>query len=72
MESQKLHFNFLLVLLAGAFILSLFISKPNEHSESGSLIAGGSPTLPAGKVARPMWIRPFRKVPVVTITALAL
>ena len=42
--------------------------KPKPESDSESAIAGASPILPAGIRVFPIWINPFRNVPVVRIT----
>src|SRR5271157_787386 len=46
--------------------------RPSARRDSESLMLGGSSRLPPGEDSSPIWIRPFKKVPVVTITAFAL
>jgi len=53
----------------GVPVLRRPTSNPRRLRSSGSSLDGASPLRPAGKVLRPMWMRPFRKVPVVRMTA---
>ena len=55
--------------LGGVPVLRRPHSKPKDLSDSASSRDGGSPTRPAGRCSRPMWIRPLRNVPVVTTSA---
>ena len=43
--------------------------NPFSLNHEERLVEGGSPMRPAGKFLRPIWVRPFRKVPVATMTA---
>ena len=52
------------------FILS--VAKPRERSCSVMPCEAGSAQRPPGSCVRPICIRPFRKVPFVSTTALAL
>ncbi len=53
----------------GVPVLSRPSAKPNRSSVSESPTAGASPTRPAGVCFSPIWIRPRRKVPVVSTVA---
>ena len=44
-------------------------SSPRLRATRRARIDGGSPARPAGRCSGPMWIRPFRNVPVVTTSA---
>ncbi len=43
---------------------------PRPMMLSDRSVAGSSPSLPAGMLIRPMWMRPRKKVPVVSRTCL--
>ena len=53
----------------GVPVLSRPSAKPSRSRVADKPSAGASPTRPAGVVSSPIWIRPRRKVPVVSTTA---
>ena len=47
------------------------VLKPRFFRQAASAVAANSPARPAGMRHSPMWMRPFKKVPVVMSTARA-
>ena len=68
--SRTSHSIVFLSNLGGVPVFNLPIFKLKESKSFAKLIEGSSSTRPADIVFSPIWIMPFRKVPVVNITAL--